>query len=132
MVIKTTSLVTLAYVLDESESDKLATTGTDGCVNFLIFRLKAALHSRIHRAGGFTAAGLLEGMIHLMASDHNKVKIMEQGAVPLILRMLKRKEKKAFSVEEQVLAATAIWKFAFIDSNRKTLKRDPDVIDGKE
>ena len=62
VLIKTTSLVILAYVVDETESDKLATTGADGCVNFLIFRLKAALHSRVHRAGGFTAAGLLEGM----------------------------------------------------------------------
>ncbi|XP_072035118.1 uncharacterized protein [Amphiura filiformis] len=129
VIIKTTSLVILAYVVDETESDKLATTGTDGCVNFLIFRLKAALHSRIHRAGGFTAAGLLEGLIHLMASDHNKVKVLEQGALPLILRMLKRAEKKAFSEEEQVLAATAIWKFAFIDSNRATLKKDRDVVD---
>ncbi|XP_072032823.1 uncharacterized protein [Amphiura filiformis] len=129
VMVKTTSLVTLAYTVDETESDKLATTGTDGCVNFLIFRLKAALHSRIHRAGGFTAAGLLEGLIHLMASDANKVKVLEQGALPLILRMLKRADKKPFSEEEQVLAATAIWKFAFIDSNRKALKADPNVLD---
>ena len=66
VLIKTTSLVILAYVVDETESDKLATTGTDGCVNFLIFRLKAALHSRVHRAGGFTAAGLLEGMTEII------------------------------------------------------------------
>ena len=71
-------------------------------------------------------------MIHLMANDANKVKIMEQGALPLILRMLKTGQKKAFSVEEQILAATAIWKFAFIDSNRKALKKDADVLEGND
>ncbi len=130
-MVKIPSLVILAHVVDDTESDKLATTGADGVVNFLIFRLKAALHSRLHRAGGFSAEGLLQGMIHLMASDVNKAKVMEQGALPLILRMLKRAEKKPFSEEEQVLAATAIWKLAFIESNREILRADSEVIDGR-
>ena len=131
---KTTSLIILAYLVDETQCETLATTGTDGCVNFLIFRLKAALHSRIHRAGGFSAAGILEGMIHLMASDVNKVKVMEQGALIVIVRMLQSRRYNDPLIDlyrEQILAATAIWKLAFIDANRMILRNDSDVIQSK-
>lgn len=125
------SLLSLAYVLDESERNVLA-SASEGGIDNLVKLLQAAVKTDTHEAiseefgGGrssesattkiyFSALGLLECLNHLAINDGTKRKIEKQGGIPAIVSML----QDDFTEEEQTVAAEALWNLAFEPSIRR-------------
>ena len=125
------SLLPLAYVVDESERDVLA-SASEGGIDNLVKLLQAAVKTDTHEAiseefGGrssesastkmyFSALGLLECLNHLAINDGNKRKIEKQSGIPAIASML----QDDFTEEEQTAAAEALWNLAFEPSIRRS------------
>ncbi|XP_072031673.1 uncharacterized protein [Amphiura filiformis] len=126
--VKTICLLIVAYIVDETESEKLASSNTGGCVNFLISLLRKALSAENQRYGGFTALELLEGINHLAMNDSNKVKTVEGGCLALMTLMMSegRDEK------EQLLAARAVWRLSFVAANKKIIQDDQALMNALE
>lgn len=129
LVNKTVSLLTLAYIVEENESEKLATTGTTGCLTFLISLLEESLRYSNHRATSviFSTEEILGGLNELAQNDSNKVKIVEEGGVPLITKVL----TNAICKEERAMAALTLWRLAFVASNRQVICKNGNAIKGK-
>ena len=128
LIIKTISLVTLAFIVDETENEKLATTGSDGCVTYLVSLLEESLKWSNHRAESvdFSTDELMACLNELAENDANKVKIVQEGAVPLLAKIL----KAGFNDEEQEMAARVLWKLAFVASNKEAICRNEDAVKG--
>ncbi|CAG2223110.1 unnamed protein product [Mytilus edulis] len=60
------------------------------------------------RFKGFTPIELMDGLGKLAVNDKNKSKIVDAGALPLLLRMLKQE-----NIEEQAVASKALWTLSF-------------------
>ncbi|XP_072022128.1 uncharacterized protein [Amphiura filiformis] len=121
MVLKVESLLVLAYITNEAESELLGKD--DQAVTFLVDMLKKAVQSSDHnvdvKSSGFSAAEILKGLSHLVINDSNKKVVFKSGGVSTINRML----KSDFTAEEQCLAAGTLWKLAFDD----TVKQSDDI-----
>ncbi len=124
--VKTICLLILAYIVDETESEKLASSNTGGCVNFLISLLKKALSAENQRYGGFTAFELLEGINNLAMNDANKVKTAQGGCLAFVTMMM----SEGRSEEEQLLAAKTVWRLSFVPVNKKIIREDQAVMKG--
>ncbi|XP_072044654.1 uncharacterized protein [Amphiura filiformis] len=120
------SLCILAFIVNDSESALLASSGTS--VEVLLTLLKEGvnsdnhtgiLHSDIltdHGAYGYPTCYTLDVINHLAINDANKEIIVANGTIPAIIRML----EYDFPEKEQKLAAEALWNLAFIESVRKS------------
>ncbi len=128
LVNKTISLLTLSYIVEENENEKLATTGTGGCLSFLVSLLEESIKYSNHRATSvlFTTEELLAGLNEVAENDANKVKIVEGGIIPILTTILNAK----YSDKEQELAALVFWRLAFVASNRETICKNEDAIKG--
>ena len=124
--VKTICLLILAYIVDETESEKLATNETGGCMNFLISLLQKALRSETKRYGGFTTFELLEGIHYLSMNDANKVIAVKGGCLVLMKRML----EEGCEEKVQLLAARGVWRLAFVSENKKIIREDRELING--
>ncbi len=114
--IRLLSLMTLAYIVDESESNILATS--DGGVASLVEFLEKSMTSSSHASyqGMLTARQILDCLNRLAINDTNKRVIQKAGGIPIMIRML----QDSFNEEEQCAAAKALWNLAFIESIRKS------------
>ncbi|XP_072031839.1 uncharacterized protein [Amphiura filiformis] len=126
LVNKTLSLLTLSYIVAENENEKLATTGTGGCLSFLVSLLEESIKYANHRATSviFSTEELLAGLNQLAENDANKVKIVEEGVIPILAKILKDK----YNEKEQELAARAFWRLAFVACNREVICKSEDAI----
>ncbi|XP_072022129.1 uncharacterized protein [Amphiura filiformis] len=118
MVLKVESLLVLAYITNEAQSELL---GKDNdAVKFLVDMLQKAVKSRDHnvsvRSSTFSASEILKGLSHLVLNDSNKKVVFKSGGVTTINRML----KSDFTAEEQCLAAGTLWKLAFDDTVKQS------------
>ncbi len=117
-LVRLLSLMILAYVVDESESSILATSG--GGVATLVTWLQRAVESANHRAlrygVGGSAKEILDCLNHLAINDSNKLEIEKENGIHAIVRML----HDGFSEEEQCVAAEAVWNLTFVESIRTT------------
>lgn len=125
--VKTICLLILAYIVDETESEKLASSGAVGCLSFLINLLRKALGSDKQRYGGFSTCELLEGIHHLSLNDTNKVKAVASGCLSLMTLMM----RPGYSEDGQLLAARCVWRLAFAPSNKIVIQEDTRLLKGK-
>ncbi|XP_072051274.1 uncharacterized protein [Amphiura filiformis] len=118
MVLKTDSLLILAYIVEEDDNKHL---GDKGVIDFLVDILRAAVNTKSHTAaissGAYSAMEILDGLNHLAVNDDNKVAIDKAKGIPVIAQML----LKGFTLEEQQLAAEALWNLAFVESIRQNI-----------
>ncbi|XP_072051272.1 uncharacterized protein [Amphiura filiformis] len=121
--LKMFSLLILAYIVEEDDNKHL---GDKGVIEFLVNLLKAAVSTKSHVAcrsrglsslGVYSAMEILDGLNHLAVNDDNKVAIDKIKGIPIITRML----QEEFTVEEQRLAAEALWNLAFIEPIRQNI-----------
>ncbi|XP_072044548.1 uncharacterized protein [Amphiura filiformis] len=127
-LIKLGALLTLSYILNESETKRLDSADVKLCATFLglIHSKDATIHKSMANTG-VSKTMILDGVNHVaLLNDENKVNFVQAGMVPLLTKVLKNKEK--FTEEERVLAARGLWTLSFVGENRDVLKKDADVI----
>ncbi len=108
------SLMTLAYIVDDSESNILAIS--DRGVSILVEFLDRSVNSSDHAYASLPAGQILDCLNRLTVHDENIYMIQHEGGIPFIVRML----WDDFDEEDQCIAAVALWNLAFIESVRKS------------
>ncbi|XP_019630155.1 PREDICTED: uncharacterized protein LOC109474307 [Branchiostoma belcheri] len=118
-IIKTKAILTLAYIVNDDENDKLNASVEN--IRFILKLLRAALEQPDHRAKtyNFSASELVSGLNELASNDGNKVKIVEEGGLTLLYQLL----LDGSSLEENILAAKGLWILAFNKSNKEAIKK---------
>ncbi|XP_070554351.1 uncharacterized protein [Ptychodera flava] len=123
------ALLTLSFVVNDDENDKI-NTGTEN-VEFFMGMLQSAVESENHRSqkeSPFHVTELVAGMTKLAVNDANKVKFVEQGVLPHLVKLL----KPDCIIKEQRLAATALWTLAFHDDNKNKIKNEEGCVEALE
>ena len=99
------------------ESDKNILATSDEGVAKLVAMVKTCLESADHKIEDvFSAKELVDCLNHLAINDDNKHEIQKEGGIPLMIHML----TDDFDVDEQQVAAKALWNMAFIESIKKS------------
>ncbi|XP_070182482.1 uncharacterized protein [Littorina saxatilis] len=105
--LKAISMLTLAYIVEEEENATLIDdTGTIG--QLVKWLDKATESTTKRRFRGFSPWELTQGLDKLAVNDHNKMKVVEAGALPVFLKMLQHDDAK-----EQATTAHCVWTLAF-------------------
>lgn len=120
-MLKILATLTIANIVDEEENKTLITdTGTIKCI---VSWMEKALNLARRRYKGFTPQELTEGLNRLAVNDSNKMKIIEEGALPLFLKMLQHDD-----VREQSSAARIIWTLSFDKDVRQKIHEFPELV----
>ena len=129
-LVKLGALLTLSYILNESETKRLDSADIKLCITFLhLLHTKDVNSQKSMAKSGISKTMILDGVNRVaLLNDENKVNFVQAGVLPLLTKVLKRKDD--FSEDEQVLAARGLWTLSFVDRNRDILKNNVDVIEG--
>ncbi|XP_077984869.1 uncharacterized protein LOC144439456 [Glandiceps talaboti] len=126
---RTYALLTLSYIVNEDENDKI-NTGTEN-LEFFVRLLKSAVEAENHRStehSSFHVTELMAGMIKLAVNDSNKVRFVDQGVLPHLVKLL----QPNCTIKEQRLAATLLWTLAFYEDNKNKIRNEKRCIEGLE
>ncbi|PIK48667.1 hypothetical protein BSL78_14479 [Apostichopus japonicus] len=128
LIIQAKSFLILSYILCENEY--AAMEATDNSIGFLVGMLRESLNYKNHKAKkyGFSSAEILQGLNQIALNDPNKVKVMDNGAVPLMVRML----GDNCSIEEQTLASEGLWKLAFAEDNKQRMRENTALMEAED
>ena len=110
------SLLCLAYLVDENNNHLI--NADDSLIEFLVRLLSKAVTSEERVCDGFTTVELADGLIHVAENDANKAVIGRQGAVRLLLLMI----RSSTDEREQLSATNALWKLAFAPGNKEIIQ----------
>lgn len=124
--VKTTSLLIIAYLLDEGE-DKEMMKMADSELKYLIADLEKSLLSAT--ASIFGPQELIEGLTRIAVVDENKSKLIDQGILPLLVKSLKNSRK--YDSSHQAAAAKALWTLAFNDDSRQRIIDEKGCMNGE-
>ncbi|XP_033625418.1 uncharacterized protein LOC117288607 isoform X2 [Asterias rubens] len=140
--LKAITMMTLAYILEEEEGkaeeggttsevkvgkeneDTVKMTTEKSTIEYIIGLLKEAQQSKDRRSQGLSCAELAQGLGRLAVNDHNKTRILQAGALPLLTSMLQQE-----SLEEQEAATQAVWNLAFDSAVRQQLAKDKACLE---
>ncbi|XP_062585822.1 uncharacterized protein LOC134247482, partial [Saccostrea cucullata] len=124
-MLKVMSLLTLAHIVEEEDNDKLIdeTGAIESCIKYITKALKNSKRRHL----GFTPQEVMDGLSKLAVNDKNKKKIIEAGALPVFLEMLKGEH-----TEEQAITARAIWNLSFDKEVCQQIVEYPEMIERLE
>ena len=115
--------LTAAQTLDESEMDILI--DDKGVIKSILKYLKEATkHKPSHRYGRAVIPELLDGIEKLAVADPNKKKILDEGALPIFLEVLKLE-----ILEEQALTSRILWSMSFDGCVAKEIKLNEKLME---
>lgn len=118
---KVLSMMTMAYIIEEDDNATLIDeTGSIPC---MLQWLDKALDSNKRRYKGFTPHEIVQGLEKLAVIDSNKLKIVEGGILPLLIRMLQYDD-----VREQSSAARILWTLLFDETVREKFVKDEQEL----
>ncbi|XP_033724963.1 uncharacterized protein LOC117314961 isoform X1 [Pecten maximus] len=120
-MLKIMAMLTLAHIVEEEENDKLM--DDTGSIEGTISYIDKAIESDRRRYRGFTPQELMDGLGKLAVNDNNKKKIVEAGALPIFMKMLKSE-----SVEEHAVTARALWTLSFDKDVCQQIVEYPDMM----
>ena len=137
MMVTMTSLSILARIVNDEDSDVLAST--EGCIEHLVTMLNKAASSDDgivwYNIAGVTYSSGLYGLINTMnllaVNDCNKNEIVKHGGIPVIVMIITNETN---SPEIITYAIETLWKLAFIKSHLDVLSttlRDAQAVEGK-
>ncbi|XP_052786989.1 uncharacterized protein LOC128222153 isoform X2 [Mya arenaria] len=120
-MLKILATLTIVHIVEEEENKALIIeTGTIHCI---VDWIDKALGVPRRRFRGFTPWELTEGLNKLAVNDSNKMKIIEENALPSFLKMLQHED-----VREQSSAARVIWTLAFDKDVRKQFLNNEELM----
>ena len=138
MMVTMASLSILARIVNDEESDLLAST--EGCIEHLVTMLSKAVSSddgwvRYQIAGttyGDRVYGLIDTMNHLAINDCNKKEILKHGGVPIVVQII---TNDTSTTEEITHAIETLWKIVFNNKGHlqtlNTALKDANASQGK-
>ncbi|KAK2181358.1 hypothetical protein NP493_403g09011 [Ridgeia piscesae] len=103
---KTLVIFILAYITTDEENEKI--NECDEHIRTIVNMLSEVCDPKKKSKHGFSAVGLLEGLIKLASNDANKVRLVRVEAVPIFTKLLEAEE-----TQEQLLAAKILTLIAF-------------------
>ena len=137
MMVTMTSLSILACIVNDEESDVLAST--EGCIEHLVTMMNKAASSddgwvEYNIAGeeyGDGLYGLIDTVNHLAVNDCNKNEIVKHGGIPVMVKIITDERN---TPEMITSAIETLWKLAFIKSHQDaicTALKDAKAVKGK-
>ena len=122
--IATTSLLTLAYLVDENTNHLIL--ADENLLRFIITLLDGAWQSKDRRrCYGYSAKELAEGLSHLAINDTNKNILGQKGVIPVLISVIKTSKED----EEKASATRALWMLAFDDNNKEKIRQEEGAMD---
>ncbi|CAL1539187.1 unnamed protein product, partial [Lymnaea stagnalis] len=127
-VMKVSSMLATAYIVDEAESEKLMDK-TDTVIRNCVVWLREAITNEVDRRNryGYMAWTLMLGLAKLAVNDVNKEKIVEEGALSVFTDVL-----NSSHVLEQAACVECIWTLAFNEKARTAIIAYPGLVDAIE
>eukprot|EP00794_Sanderia_malayensis_P016714 gene16714-18408_t len=118
-----TALLTLGYLIDESNSDKII-CGHE-TIDILISCLKECLEEPDRRAYGFRAEELAEGLQNISGPDDNKQLICKRGGHEVLTELL----NDAKDDKETIASCNALWSLCFSEQGRLLTKENHVLLE---
>ncbi|XP_039269908.2 uncharacterized protein LOC120344676 [Styela clava] len=116
--IKMVAMLTLAYITEEDGN------GTDKSVfDFILMNLKHCMDDVDHKYRGFSAEELVYGIMKLASNDDNKLQLVKQGVLPVLVQLL----QKGNSTEKEVSART-VWILSFRNENKPMIRKERNMM----
>lgn len=122
-VYRMTSLLTLAYLVDEKNNHLIM--ASEEPIKDILKLLDKASHSANRRSLGFSAAEIAYGLMHVATNDGNKRMIGLHGGIPMLVSMLKGSKEHE---DEKVAAAKALYMLSFDETNKEVIRSDSDTM----
>ena len=118
LLIQVDCLMILAYIVNETEREILATS--ENGLRLLLDLLKEGVMAEDHRVhagtSDFSVYELLDAINLLAINDVNKIEMEKHGIIPSITQML----QDDFGEDDKQIAAEALWNISFVESIRKS------------
>lgn len=128
--LRTMALLVMAYLVDEDSEDgheeKNLLKMTDSELTFLIKELENSGGSQVKC--GYHPYELIDSLIRVAVNDHNKLKVIDQGVLPLLVQFL---DADKHPPEYQSAAANALWNLAFTDESCQKIVKETGCVEGK-
>ena len=121
--IAATSLLTLAYLVDENTNRLIL--ADKNLLRFIITLLDEAWLSEDRHSNSFSAKELAEGISHLAINDANKNILGQNGVIPVLISVIKTSNED----EEKASATRALWMLAFDDNNKEKVRQEEGAMD---
>ena len=121
--IAATSLLTLAYLVDENTNHLIL--ADENLLSFIITLLDEAWQSEDRHSNGYSAKELAEGLSHLAINDANKNILGQNGVIPVLISVIKTSNED----EEKASATRALWMLAFDDNNKEKVRQEEGAMD---
>ncbi|XP_077968975.1 uncharacterized protein LOC120344912 isoform X2 [Styela clava] len=119
--IKMIAMMTLSYIIEEKDNDKISADGT--VISLILSYLRNSIKSIDHKYEGFTAYEIASGIMHLASNDQNKLKIVNQGVLPLLVKLLYKG-----SDSEKAISAKTVWVLAFREENKSKIREEENMM----
>lgn len=121
-MVRLKSLIILSYILSEAENEMISSDDD----NFIfIFRvLRDALKSPQHKSSkhGMSVIEVLKGLNNLAINDENKIRIVQNGGLPLFEEVL-----ESGNLDEVKVTITTLWCLAFHHYNKVKMREMPRI-----
>ena len=121
--ISATSLLTLAYLVDENTSHLIS--ADENLLSFIITLLDEAWQLVGRRCYGYSAKELAEGLSQLAINDTNKNILGQNGVIPVLISVIKTSDED----EEKASATRALWMLAFDNNNKEKVRQEEGAMD---
>jgi len=125
LIIKAKIMILLAYCVNEEENQRLTTD--EGVVAFILKLLRSSLDSDNHvaRSYAFSASETVSAIDRLCLNDTNKVSIVEQEGLVLLMKMI----NESITEEEREVALHCIWTLSFHEKNKIKIEEEVGLMD---
>jgi len=132
LIIKSKIMIVLAYCVNDKENETL-TTGS-GVLAFIAKLLVNALKAENHvaKSYAYSASEIVLALDKLCTNDNNKVALVEQGILKLLMTMINEStldEDSDESDEEVNIAAHCLWTLSFHEQNKSKFKEEEGLME---
>ncbi|XP_032809682.1 uncharacterized protein LOC116942174 [Petromyzon marinus] len=117
--LKVVAIMLLGYIIDESEAELIM--DKSNAISIMVGMLNKAIENGRYK--GFTAEELTEALSLIATSEKNKQKIHDEGAVPIMVQLMRSGKSK-----EQRFAAKVVWQISFDEEIRTVLQKDEELL----
>ncbi|XP_077985115.1 uncharacterized protein LOC144439756 [Glandiceps talaboti] len=125
--VKALSVMAIAYIMEEDEQNDLIVADKT-LIRYVIRTFNEAINTSDKTSlEGFSVEELAQGLSSLANHDKNKKIIVEAGALPLLVQLMKEGDEK-----EIFCATRAVWTLGFDDDNKGKIKQEPGAVERLE
>ena len=121
MKLRMSALCTLSYILSDEDANKLS--DNYNIIPALVNALRKALEASTKRYLGYSIEELVEALSNLAVNDENKVKLVDEKLLPLLVLTLELQEI------EQERAISCLWQLSFREDVRLQIVEEPNCIE---